>query len=264
VAVARGLVHFSVATDTAGSARIPAACNGVIGLSLANSGRLLADAVQLAPSLDQLGLITRDAQMLQRVLEALGLPIRLHPPEELLIPADLLRKYCSTETISRFNNTVSRLRAEGWRITEASSQPFTAFDELQDAHGSLALAEISRSLQGFIGQEREQIDPGLLERLRPYLQWSADELAGLRSRVSALAASLRDCVWLLPTLPGAVPLASATATSPPLGVLTKYANLMAMNSISIPAHQADSIMLQSACLPALLGFAFRAGSDRKP
>jgi allophanate hydrolase len=32
VAVARGLVDFALGTDTAGSGRVPAACNGIIGL----------------------------------------------------------------------------------------------------------------------------------------------------------------------------------------------------------------------------------------
>lgn len=262
VAVARGLVSFSVATDTAGSARIPAACNGVTGLSLANSSRFLAGAVQLAPSLDQLGLLARDAQALQRVLTALNLAPQPRLPENLFVPIDLLRQHCSEQVLVQFRKAVTRLRADGWSITETTSEAFTVFDDLQNDYGSLAMAEISSSLNAFIQKDRAQVEPELLQRLEPYLQWPASRLNQLRKEVVYARIPASDAAWLLPTLPCAIPRVDSQLPAPPLGSLTKYANLMAMNSISIPFEPGYSIMLQAADLGTVIGFALQVGTSR--
>ena len=73
VAVAAGLCYGSLGTDTAGSVRIPAATCGVLGLK-PTQGAVPADGVApLAPSLDNVGLLTRsaeDAVLLWRALQS--------------------------------------------------------------------------------------------------------------------------------------------------------------------------------------------------
>jgi Asp-tRNA(Asn)/Glu-tRNA(Gln) amidotransferase A subunit family amidase len=71
-AVARGQADVALATDTGGSARIPAALCGVVGMK---AGRALGTAgvLPLAPSLDHLGWITRDVATSEWVASALGL-----------------------------------------------------------------------------------------------------------------------------------------------------------------------------------------------
>lgn len=55
VAVALGLVPFAVGTDTAGSIRIPAACNGVVGLKPSYGALPTEGVVSLGWSLDHVG-----------------------------------------------------------------------------------------------------------------------------------------------------------------------------------------------------------------
>lgn len=55
VAVALGLVPFAVGTDTAGSIRIPAACNGVVGLKPSYGALPTDGVVSLGWSLDHVG-----------------------------------------------------------------------------------------------------------------------------------------------------------------------------------------------------------------
>lgn len=71
VAVASGFALAALGTDTGGSIRIPAACNGLIGFRPAHGVLSLAGVAPLAPSTDTLGVITRrvaDARLLYDVL----------------------------------------------------------------------------------------------------------------------------------------------------------------------------------------------------
>ena len=97
VAVAAGLCPASLGTDTAGSVRMPAATCGLIGLK-PTPGRLSAQGVApLAPTLDTVGVIARDALDAASVFAAAlpagdedpGLPLRLDALErELARPRD--------------------------------------------------------------------------------------------------------------------------------------------------------------------------------
>jgi aspartyl-tRNA(Asn)/glutamyl-tRNA(Gln) amidotransferase subunit A len=71
IAVAVGAVALAVATDTAGSARIPAAACGVAGLCASVAGLPAGGTVALSPSFDRLGLIAADAIDLTFVWRAL-------------------------------------------------------------------------------------------------------------------------------------------------------------------------------------------------
>jgi aspartyl-tRNA(Asn)/glutamyl-tRNA(Gln) amidotransferase subunit A len=61
-AVAAGIVEASVGTDTAGSIRIPAACCGVVGFKPSYDALPRDGVLDLAPSLDHVGPITRDVE----------------------------------------------------------------------------------------------------------------------------------------------------------------------------------------------------------
>jgi len=64
VAVATGEADVGIGTDTGGSVRIPAACCGVVGLKT-TWGRIPTDGVRpLAPSLDTVGPLARNMEML--------------------------------------------------------------------------------------------------------------------------------------------------------------------------------------------------------
>jgi len=77
VAVARGDVDFALGTDTAGSGRVPAAFNGLVGLK-PTVGRLsTAGVVDACRTLDCVSVFTRDVDTAATVLDALS---RATPP----------------------------------------------------------------------------------------------------------------------------------------------------------------------------------------
>jgi allophanate hydrolase len=70
VAVAAGLVDFALGTDTAGSGRVPAAFNGIIGLKPTRGRLSTRGVVPACRSLDCVSIFTRDLATAARVLTA--------------------------------------------------------------------------------------------------------------------------------------------------------------------------------------------------
>ena len=89
VAVATGAADVALATDTGGSARIPAALTGVVGYKCSPAVPV-AGVLPLSPTLDHLGWCTRDVATTCRIADALGLaptaaPVR--PRLGVLVPS---------------------------------------------------------------------------------------------------------------------------------------------------------------------------------
>ena len=61
-AIAAGVVRAAVGTDTAGSIRIPAACCGIVGFKPSYDALPREGVLDLAPSLDHVGPMTRDVE----------------------------------------------------------------------------------------------------------------------------------------------------------------------------------------------------------
>ncbi|PWK46276.1 allophanate hydrolase [Actinoplanes xinjiangensis] len=70
VAVANGSVHFSLGTDTAGSGRVPAALNGIIGIKPTRGLLSTLGVVPACRSLDCVSIFAREPSLADRVMRA--------------------------------------------------------------------------------------------------------------------------------------------------------------------------------------------------
>jgi allophanate hydrolase len=136
VAVATGLASFSLGTDTAGSGRIPAAFNNLVGLK-PTLGRLSTRGVVPAcRSLDCVSIFALTAQDATSVLEAAeGFdaedPFSRKPSNAALgglrvgVPRrEQLAFFGDTEYARLFDAATARLQSLGWLLVEVDFAPF--------------------------------------------------------------------------------------------------------------------------------------------
>lgn len=89
VAVAAGLAHLGLGTDTGGSVRVPASFCGLFGWRPSHGRVSLDGVVRFAPSFDTVGLLACDATSLQLGAQCLlGTPPASPSPAGLLLAAD--------------------------------------------------------------------------------------------------------------------------------------------------------------------------------
>ena len=145
VAVAAGLVDFALGTDTAGSGRVPAAFNGIIGLKPTRGRLSTRGVVPACRSLDCVSIFTRDLATAARVLTAAegfdpADPFSRTQPTQspplggtesavrrLGVPrADQLEWFGNAESPGLFAAALDRLRGLGIEIVEVDFSPFLA------------------------------------------------------------------------------------------------------------------------------------------
>lgn len=204
VAVALGAVPLAVATDTAGSARIPAAACGVSGLCLAAGHFGGPGVVGLSADFDRLGLIAADAEDLQLAWQALtgtGGPPTTAGPVAVLAPACLGR--VAPEWLVATEQAANLL---------AASCPARTVEILQGP--SLVTFGAPRAVvvtadAAVLHSPREAERPAVRRQLEEGARHGDGEVAAARLRLAALGAELRDGigngVLVTPTLPAVPP-----------------------------------------------------------
>lgn len=180
-AVARGLVPFALATDTAGSIRVPCGYCGVWGLRLSPDLAPVGDIFPLSPGYDTQGWITRTARDLQQVSTAV---LGEAPPVGaglwvgdlgLGIPADDLEAMRALA-----------LRAGAQEDSAATELLRSACAEVATAYPVLGGHAAARVHAGWLERRRSDYDPAVWARLdagrrRTYAELHAAEV--VRARV---------------------------------------------------------------------------------
>jgi Asp-tRNA(Asn)/Glu-tRNA(Gln) amidotransferase A subunit family amidase len=207
-AVATGAADIGLATDTAGSIRVPASYQGLWGIRTSH-GRVKRDGLlPLAPSFDTVGWLTRDPGTLARVVmsqledegrdEALDTATIVHDPALLAL--------VEPETASSFRAALAVLARSGQRIQEASlPDPNATFETFR----TVQQAEAWRQHGAWISEHPDALSPEALNRFALAARVDAageasarEVLEGLRSRIRTI---LDGRVLVLPTTPGPPP-----------------------------------------------------------
>lgn len=202
VAVADGIVDLAVGTDTAGSVRIPAAFCGVVGYKASIDRYDRTGMLPLAPSLDTIGVFTRDVAAAVRADAWLrGAPVSL--PEvriRCVVPTGELVDDCDPSVAAAFKDTLSTLERSGVDVEHRRLPSLGEAQDLMDRHGTLNVAEAYHQHGHFLTAP-EDVDPLVLRRLARFD--AAGEplvraaLPGLRAR---LTEELAGAVLLCPTV----------------------------------------------------------------
>lgn len=268
VAVALGLVDIALATDTAGSGRVPAALHGLIGIKPTLGLIPTEGVVPACRSYDSVAIFAQDLPTAQRALAVVVGPAhtdpssrswptstRLAPRQRTRIgvpaPADL--GLLSVEAQAAFSDAVQRLNACGMETVTVDLAPFLRAARLlydgalvaeryEAAGASVAagapgldptVAQIVRAA-GTIPAHRLVADRALLDTLRAQAVQVFDSYHGPKTGVDAL---------LLPTTTEHPTLAAVEAEpleiNARMGTFTNFVNLCDLSAIAVPAGTAD-------------------------
>jgi allophanate hydrolase len=267
LAVALGQVPFAVATDTAGSGRVPAALNGVIGFK---PSRGLISTVGLVPACKSLDCITMMAGSIDdvdRVFEVMagrddddawsrdrgprygGSPIRVGLP-----PVDEL-EFFGDEQIQRAHLAFRERLAAQATVVEVSLEPFLAAGAL--LYQGPWVAERLVVFGDFLAAQPDSIFPVVRDILRSGEKYTAVDAFAALQRLQELKAEVGRLwaqmdVMVVPTIGTTFTVDEVVARpidcNTMLGHYTHFGNLLDLLGVAIPLGTAADGRPHSATL----------------
>ncbi len=215
VAVADGMAHAALGTDTGGSCRIPAAFTGLVGVKPTARRVPLDGATPLSPSLDSVGPIARsvaccaalDATLADEPeRETLARPVRGF---RLAVPTNVALDGLDDDVSDAFEAALARLSDAGALIDRI---PVPEFDEVAgiNARGGLTASESFAWHRKLLARRRDEYDPRVSSRIaRGERLSAADYLDIVAARTSLIARATQRLrpydALVLPTVPVAPP-----------------------------------------------------------
>jgi allophanate hydrolase len=256
--VARGLVPFALGTDTAGSGRVPAGFNNLVGLKPTPGGVPMAGVLPACRTLDVVSvfaLTVADAALVMALVEgadgeprfneAPPRPDWLGPggaPPRLGVPA---RPGCDAALgwDAAFDEAGERARALGAELVTVDFEPL--FEVARLLYQGPWVAERHLVARALLASDPAAIDPVVREILRQAEAFDADAafdgrytLAGLRARIAPMWQQV-DAL-MVPTAVSC-PTRAAVAQEPvlrnaELGLYTNFVNLLGLAALALPSR----------------------------
>jgi allophanate hydrolase len=260
VAVAAGLVAFALGTDTAGSGRVPAAMNGIVGLKPTRGLVGTSGVVPACRSLDCVSLFTTDLDDAADVLAVLAGPdaddpwTRSAPVREkrhqgdvlharLLLPDAAALDFDGDAAVEAvFAGVAGRAAARAAEVVRTPLGPLLEAGDL--LYGGPWVAERLAGLAPFLDAYPDAVLPvtrAVVERGRDFDAVDAFRARHRLQELRAWCARLweRADVLLLPTVPTtftrAEIAAHPVARNLVLGRYTQFANLLDLAAVAVPA-----------------------------
>jgi len=256
VAVALGLVSFALGTDTAGSGRVPAAFNNLVGLK-PTRGRLSTQGIVPAcRSLDCVSIFAltcRDARLILDLTQGFDLddPYSRHLPSAVPVPGRTFRFGIPTEAQleffgdreapALFEQSIEHLISIGGIPTEIEFAPFRAAAQL--LYAGPWIAERYSAVKDFLNRKPDKVLPVIgqvLSNAQRYTAW--DVFSGMHHleqfrQLAALEWQKMDCL-ITPTTGTIYEIAAVNADpiqlNANLGYYTNFMNLLDLCAIALP------------------------------
>lgn len=278
VAVSCGIVQFSLGTDTAGSGRIPAGFNNIVGLR-PSSGLLSATGVvPCARSLDTVSVFGNCADDARRVLsvaaafdaadpfsvdlapraQTLAAPVFgvIEPRESFFLGDE--------QALAAYQRGVERLQGLGCATVLIDYAPFQEISDM--TYFGPSMAERTAVLGGFVSSHPDATyTPVVRDAIAKAAGFSAVDAFNMLHRLKALERQIDLDVWsrldvlCLPTAPTIHTRAEVRRdpayASTSLGAYTNFAPFLGLPAVSVPnGFRADG-------LPTGIMFVGRRGDD---
>jgi allophanate hydrolase len=297
VVVADGTVPFALATDTAGSGRVPAAMNAIVGLKASLGAVGVRGVVPACRSLDCVSLLTADVADAARVLEVAAGHDRMDPfsradrarlagappvatagarvavprPGQMVFAGDRF-------AAAAWNRARTRAAALGWELVEIDYEPFA--EAARMLYEGPWIAERFASVGAFVAEHRRKVDP----IVRRVIMTGRDVAAADAFRAAHRLAELRrvtSAVWadadalLLPTTPTLFTPADIAdqpiVRNALLGTYTNFVNLLDLCAVAVPGGMREdglpfgvSLIAPAGADRALIDLAARWQGEAKP
>ncbi len=252
VTVANGIVPFSLGTDTAGSGRVPAGHNNIVGLKPTKgwfSTTGLMPACRTIDVISIFALTADDAWTVASVMQGYDETdeySRVHPANvptqfskgKIAIPTQL-EFYGDAETEKAFSIAIERAKTLGYEI---ESIDFSIFNELAQAlYNDAWVAERTVAVERIIS--REQVHPVIKQIISQADQFKATDALqaeyrrAVLSRKINLVLAVYDAL-MVPTAPTIYRIADVEADpivkNSHMGAYTNFVNFADLSAIALP------------------------------
>ncbi len=167
-AVRAGIVPIALASDTSGSARIPAAWTGVAGFRPSIGRYSRTGMLGLAPTLDTVGIIADRVSRLaavDRVLSGASGGAEASSAPAFAIPHDEYLASCDPRVLERFHQDVERLRSLGLRVAQRRIASLDAVREMHGRHLPIVEAEALAAFGPHLARDPGRFGPAVRRRL---------------------------------------------------------------------------------------------------
>jgi allophanate hydrolase len=259
-AVARGLVSFALGTDTAGSGRVPAAFNNVVGLKPTRrmlSTRGLVPACRSIDCVSVFALTVDDAAEVAHVLAGFDAedpyslreastwdprPGSTPSPLRASVPRASQLEFDEPESRALFAAALGALERICGPTHELDFAPFTRAGAL--LYGGPWVAERLEAAGALLERDPQAFDPTVRTIFEGALPYRATQAFDALHELEALR-SLVESIWnttdflLVPTTPAIYRIAQVLqdpiALNSRLGLYTNFANLLDLCALAIPA-----------------------------
>lgn len=274
VVVARGEVDFSLGTDTAGSGRVPAGLNNIVGLKPSRGLVSARGVVPAAQSIDCVSVFARTVATAARVLTQIAAPDAQDPYSRELplvrqpwggrfrfgVPDDL--SACDAPSRAAFEQAIAQLQTLGGEPVVFDYRPFADAADL--LYESALVAERYAAIRAFFDAHEDQVIEPVRSIIGKGRGYSAADWCAAQVALQALSQQARRAwrtfdVMVVPTMPRHVAIAhmqaDPVALNRALGAYTNFVNLLDYAALSVPTG------LRSDGLPFGVTLIAPAGQD---
>ncbi len=255
VAVARGLVPFSLGTDTAGSGRVPAGFNNIVGLKPTKGRFSIEGVVPACKSLDCVSvfaLSVDDADTVATVLEGFDPadgysrqppnPPRYWPSQPRFGIPDRLDWFGDLAAQSTWEASLETLKADGVELVPMDFTPMQTLAQL--LYGGPWVAERHAAVAEFMAKHADDMNPVVLGIIDQAKNFSATDAYRAEYSRADLARTIQTAMadvdaLLVPTAPRLPTIAQVNAdpvgVNSQLGTWTNFVNLADCSALALPA-----------------------------